>query len=227
MNTSALSVVAIVLSSVSIAALLWESPPMQDDEVAPVAPAPGADAAVLQRMEALSEENRKLRDRLAMLEVRPAPQRTPVLDGFVSKEEFDAFKDEVRAALSSPDALIGGSPRAATKFKEQVASTLSELRKAETVGKFRNKQESRVAGLDATMTKMDGWLGLTPQQSNSMRSALLAQYDREAELLRRWEAGEDSEVLGEVKASDRTAHRAALAEFLTPEQIQTFSSRGK
>ena len=51
------------------------------------------------------------------------------------------------------------------------------------------------------MPRIEAGLELAPDQSSQTRSALLARYDREAELTRCWEAGEDP--IGEIKRSDR------------------------
>ena len=59
-----------------------------------------------------------------------------------------------------------------------------------------------------------------------MRTALLNKFERESELIRRWEAGEDDEILGEQKASDRETLRVELSRFLSPEQLETYLSRG-
>jgi hypothetical protein len=57
-----------------------------------------------------------------------------------------------------------------------------------------------------------------------MRSALLAQYDREAELTRRWQAGEDPAVLGELERSDGEAHIAELAGLLSTAQFERYTA---
>ena len=52
------------------------------------------------------------------------------------------------------------------------------------------------------------------------------EYEREADILRRWEEGEGDEVLGSMKLNDREVHRTELAAFLTEEQLETYLSRG-
>ncbi|TDJ76782.1 MAG: hypothetical protein E2O39_02725 [Planctomycetota bacterium] len=224
------SFLALVLSAVALAAMLTTALSTEPRAVDPALPSAAAsDADILAQLKNLAEENRDLRDRLAILELIPASspsQRVPVTAGFVPKEEFEAFRDEVRLALASSGALDDDALTALPGFKKKVADTLSEIRHEEAVGKVRTRIEARLAKLDETMPRIDEWLELTPQQSSSMRTALLAQYDREAELVRRWEAGEDTEILGELKRSDREAHRNELAGFLTPAQLETYTSRG-
>ena len=189
---------------------------------------PGPD--LLARIGELAQENRELRDRLTSLELRPAPeQRAPVTGAFVSREEFDAFRDELLASLGGSRRLVEAShekppPMELEDFREHVAGVLYDIRKQEAVAKFRSLDE-RTAELDEDMPRFEEWLELTRDQSDRMRSVLLAQYEREADIIRRWEEGEDPEVLGAMKRNDREVHREELAEVLTPEQFETYTSR--
>lgn len=144
----------------------------------------------------------------------------------VTQEEFDAFRDEVREALAGGKALAAELTTGPEGFRDQVAESLTEILRDEAADKVRTWQEERLERLDETMPKVETWLELTPSQSDQMRSALLAQYDREAELTRRWEAGEDPVVLGELKLSDREAHLAQLELFLAPAQFESYSVSG-
>ncbi|MFT7678291.1 MAG: hypothetical protein ACI8QC_002277 [Planctomycetota bacterium] len=181
------------------------------------------------RVDELIEENRVLRERLTALELQPisnSGSRAPVSAGFVSQEEFDAFRKEMHEALEGDGGGVAKLASGPAGFKDQVASTLSEIRKEESVGQVRAWQEKRLERLDEAMPKIESWLELTSTQTSKMRSAILAQYDRETELTRRWEAGEDEEVIGEVKRSDREAHLSELGGFLTPSQLERYSARG-
>lgn len=183
------------------------------------------DSELLARVEALTEENQALRDRLSALELRPSPTpRAPVTDEFLPREEFDAFRDEVAEALASGGALARSTPKETALFKEQVASTLSEIRLEETQAAIQKKLDGRAAALDRTMLKLDSWLELTPHQSEAVRSELLARHERDSELMRRWKEGEDEEVLGEQKRIDHQNHRDELSRILTPQQLETYSS---
>jgi hypothetical protein len=185
--------------------------------------------SLLLRVEDLWDENRALRDRLSALELRPLPassSRVPVVTGFATLEEFEAFRDEVRELLDERKAIPAELANEPDGFKDHVASTLAEIRQEESVEKARAWQEEGLERLEESMPKFDTWLELTPYQSEQMRSALLVQYDRNAELTRRWEAGEDTQVLGEVKRTDREAHLTELSVFLTPEQLEVYSAPG-
>ena len=185
--------------------------------------------AEARKSELLSEEIQILRERITALEmapVEPLGSRTQAAGTLVEREEFDAFKESVREALAGRGAMAAKFESESEAFKDQVATTLNEIRKDEAVLEVRAKQERQIERLDASMPKIENWLALTPDQSTRMRSALLAKYDRDAELTRRWENGEDSEILGEIKRTNRETHLTELGQILTPSQLETYSSRG-
>jgi len=184
------------------------------------------------RLEELAAENRALGERLARLEIRPAPaaaRRAPLPTGLVTREELETFRDEVLAALGQPRSATGspGTPTGSVERKdlrEYVSEALTEIRKEEAAARFPSLEE-RAAELDETMPKLEAWLDLTREQSGRMRSALLSQYEREADVLRRWQEGADARVLATMKRDDREVHLAELAEILTPEQLEAYASR--
>ncbi len=228
-NPLLLSLVALVVGAAALVSTLLTSPSSNLRQETEALPAPDVEESLRLRIEELTAENRALSDRLSALELHPgsAPSsRAPAASAFVSQGEFDAFREEVRLALAGRSEIVEKIAADPEGFKDHVASTLSEIRKDEAVSKVRAKQETQLERLDETMPKIEQWLQLTPHQSNQMRSALLARYDREAELIRRWEAGEDPEALGELKRSDREAHHTDLSAFLTPAQLETYASRG-
>jgi hypothetical protein len=221
-------VVSLLALVVALAALVPQladrdpDAPRTADAAAPMAAA--REAGLLARID-------ELQHRLAALELHPAPPpvepRAPATDGLVTRADFDAFRAEVLDALAKRAVVEGASPAEAAALKEQLASTLSEIRKEESVAKVRSALEQRTAALDeVTMPKLEEWLGLSAHQSGEMRTALVERYEREADLTRRWEAGEDAAVLGEQKAADRDAYLQQLAVILTPEQYTTYTTRG-
>jgi len=191
--------------------------------------APVATTDLEARLDELSQENRDLRDRLAMLESTSViEERTPIADRFASQAEFEAFRDEVREALA---AASSGAPLtsslASPEFREQLTDTLGEIRQSEAEVAIQKKQDARIDGLDQRMPKLEEQLGLTADQSTRMRSALIAQIDRQAEMSRRWRAGEDSAVIGEIKRTDHQAHQDELASILTEQQLTTYSEQAR
>ncbi len=188
---------------------------------------PNADLEV--RLNDLAEENRALRDRLAMIESASViEERTPIAGRFASQADFEAFQDEVRDALA---ALSSGGPLASSfkspEFRDQLTDTLGEIRQTEAEVAIQKKLEARVEGLDRRMPKLEAQLGLTAEQSTLMRAALAAQIDRQAELSRRYTAGEDAAVLRELKLSDYNRHQEELAGFLTEEQLTTYRGQAR
>lgn len=228
-NQLLLPLLALAIGASALAlTLIDRNAPAPRDGASSGAVAYDAEGAFAARVEELIVENQALRKRLSALELQPVASsgsRTPVDAGYVAQEEFDAFRDEMLEALAGSKAMAAKLASGPDGFKDQVASTLSEIRKDEAFGKVRAWQEKRLDRLDQTMPKIETWLELTTNQSGKMRSALLAQYDREAELTRRWKAGEDAEVIGEVKRSDREAHITDLSGFLTPAQLERYSAQ--
>ena len=226
-NPLILSIVALVLCAVALATSLVNLTASETGgRTAPPEEVLVPDSELLARVETLTEENQALRDRLSALELRPLPTpRAPVTDEFLPREEFDAFRDEVADALASGGALARSTPKETALFKEQVASTLSEIRLEETQAAIQKKLDGRVAELDRTMQRLGSWLELTPHQSEAVRSELLARYERDADLMRRWKAGDDEQVLGEQKRIDHQTHLDELSQILSPQQLETYSSR--
>lgn len=182
-------------------------------------------------VQALKDENARLMERIVALENRPViggDSRIAIVDGFVSEEDFGAFREEVQRALETlgvgtSKAVGAGGPTA--EDVAMVTAVIDENQRRKNAAAARALEEKRLRGLDNTLAKMDDWLELTPQQSGDMRSALQTQMDRQAELTRRWKAGEDTGALGELKAGDREAHRTDLSAILSPEQLERYFAR--
>jgi hypothetical protein len=229
----AVSLIALAASAVALLSVLASPPAPAPESLARDATV--SDAALparlqdlLARMEELGEENRDLRDRLARLEVRPdSKPPAPDAEGLASQEELEALRDQLVELQMNSDALmtatgIPGEPETLReRFKASVADTLAEIRKEEAIRKVRAGHEERLAALDETMPRIEEWLDLTPYQSGEMRSALLAQHDRDTQLIEMWEQGVDETLLGEQKARNRDRFHNDLALFLSAEQLET------
>lgn len=232
-NQVLLPVAAIVLSAVALLSSLQGAGNIGAIEPAvdglAVEPAGGVNGVDSARVQILMDQNARLLERIVALESRPAggaESRIVAGGSFVAQEDFDAFREEMLGAL---EGLGAGRLTAARggDLENEVVGALSQIRKDERAAAARAMEEKRLRRLDDRMAKMDDWLGLTPQQSGEMRSALQTQMDRNAELTRRWKAGEDSDALGELKAGDQEAHRAELSAILTPDQLDRFFERGE
>lgn len=223
-----LLIAAVLLASATAGVTTWVLADAGEPNArGPAAEDAVANAALLARVDELAAENRELHQRLEGLELRPpaAPPSEPValdarepLGGYVSLDAFEEFQTEVRAKLSKQPQVATESP----EFKEQVASALVDVRKEENFEKVRKQQEARSARLDEDVEKVREWLDLEPYQADEMRQALLDQYEREDEVRRLWEEGEEGEVLGELKAAAGAAFRTDAEAILTPTQFETF-----
>ena len=220
-NALALALVALVVSLVALVGMLLGSRAEVDPQTGSVMPVERADAEVLARLDELVSELRGLRNRVDMLEAAPVrSSRAPAEEAVASKEEFDALKEEVRSVIQDQDGL----PVRSEVFQEQVAETLQKLQEEAADEKERLQYERRTSQVGNAVEKLDTRLDLTPAQANSMEVALLARYERQAELSQLWNQGGDLEVVGELKLADAVAFEAELASFLTIEQLELFQS---
>lgn len=131
----------------------------QDESPAPGA-APGEVAEVLSGLEELRKENQELRGRLAVLELRPTPQTGAPVGDFVSQEDFEAFRKEVRDSLAEQVPIL--PPPA--DLKAEVAGALQTVRKEESIERTRKAQKIRAAKLDQRIAGLTRRLGLDINQ---------------------------------------------------------------
>ncbi len=225
-NSLVVSLIALALSAFAVVTMFVRGP--LSNLAAPgsvQAAGSSSDGALSSRVEALVEENVAFRKRLSSLELSSAPsQGAPVVDTFVAREEFEVFRDEVLASLAKlPEMTTLQSP----EFEERLALALAEIRQEEALSAALENAEGRAGNVNRTIAILEPFLDLTPDQSNAMRAALLARFEREGEFLRRHAAGEDPEVLDELKASDREIYRKDLAAFLTPAQLDHMDRGGE
>ena len=107
-------------------------------------------------------------------------------------------------------------------MEEKIAVYLDKARMEEKVERAAGYRAKREANLERDVEKMTSWLDLTQNQADSLRSTLILQSEREAELLRLWEEGTDDQVLGEMKAADGQAFQDELSGFLSTDQLETY-----
>ena len=221
-NPLALSCAALAISLIALLGVMVNSGAPLTKESDAVAPDPGSTNQLLERIAELADESRALRNRIAMLESRPAAaQRVPVAVASVSPKELDAFKEEVQAELET----LSTSSIASTEgqvLEEKIAVYLDKARMEEKVERAAGYRAKREANLEGDVDKMTTWLDLTQNQADSLRSTLILQSEREAELLRLWEEGADDQVLGEMKAADGQAFQDELSGFLSTDQLETY-----
>jgi hypothetical protein len=217
---------ACVLSALAATGfLLFGSPAPQAQEQTLSLP---SDEGLTARIDAVVEENRRLRDRISMLEARPMEtQRAPITEDFVTRAELEALRQELLAQAADSGAQSADPLR----WKAQVAEALTQVRKDEAVQSTRNFQEKRLARLDDDLLIVQAKLQLEPSQTSALRPVLQAAYDREAEVRRLWESGVDPQMLADRKAGDLEMFRTDIGRVLTPTQLDTywatFSRAGK
>jgi len=191
------------------------------DEPARVIVAEAVDdgSELLARIDRLTMRNSDLQRRLEELEQRSVgSERTP-LGNFVSQAELEELRDEVRALQGGTSVALEEEPEV---FKDQIAGALTEIRRAEAIEKVKKYQEQREARLEQDLGKVSGWLELEEYQVAELRDSLVAQYAREDEQRRMWEAGESDEVLAERKQADGQIFWDEMRVVLTPEQYDTW-----
>ncbi len=111
------------------------------------------------------------------------------------------------------------------QFREQLGVALDEIRKTDLIDRAKVTQQKRIAALEPVLAKMQTRLGLSQPQVTQMRTALESKMERDADLTRRWEEGEDRESLGQVKTENRLAHQTELERILTPTQLELHRER--
>ncbi len=161
--------------------------------------------------------------RVAALEVQSAdPARTDasVADSSELRAELEALRDELRAALARLDS--GAADVSPEQLADQVAAVVETREKQEQIDAYSKYQSDREERLDQDMTFLGEKLGLVGDQSERLRSAILAQYEREAEQLRLWREGTSDELVGELKQQDGLLFDEELSGVLTDEQRSNF-----
>ena len=222
-NPLLLSCAALVLGLIALTGVIINSGTPLGQDSKSVAPTPGDTHHLQQRISELADETRALRNRIAMLESRPAvAQRTPVASASISSEEFDALKEEIQAELET----LSLSSTGEQALEEKIAVVLDQARNEEKAEKANSKRAKGEDRLERNVEKMTTWLGLTNNQADSLRSTMMLQKDREEEILRLWEEGADADVLGEMKAADGQAFQDELAGILSAEQLETYLGAG-
>jgi Spy/CpxP family protein refolding chaperone len=219
----ALSLVALAVAGTALAAALAD--PFGPRPVAAERPAAReAGRGSAEELAALREEVRTLRARLAELERDGmSPRRRPVAHESESSraEAESAGPPDARAVEA--DASSDGEADTLDAFRLEVAAALADVRERQAAAELRAIDE-RIRGLDARMPELEERLELTPDQSARLRSALTAKLDREADVVRRWGAGEAPEVLSELRRGDRAVHESELAEILGAAQLEVWAS---
>ena len=217
---SLLAVVLGTLSAVVTSSMLAQGPAPGREAAVPATPAAWSDSEHSDRLRELEIENQELRERLAIVELRLAStSRVPIVEG-VSKEELEAFEQDVWDRFAAEQNARAGT----LDLEVRVADALQSIRKQEQLEAIRRFQEKQARGLEDRLARLTRDLGLDDHQVNELRSIFTTQMERNRELTRLWQESADSQSLGEAKRLYAEEDRAAIERTLTPEQLATYRS---
>lgn len=217
MNTPAvLSALALAVSGSVLFVVLGQPPAA---EARPEAAGPDSDLAG--RLEALAAENEDLRARVQGLELVPAPTpREPVV-GYVSRDEFEAFRDEVLAALEAR----GGGKAAPKRIEDEVAVALDAIRRSEGISKATENLDKRSQDVDRRVQGWSRWLDLDESQAEQLSVLMEDRNAREREvLLSAKESGDGAGYEEQLQEIQRDFHRTVRT-MLSPEQEATMNQK--
>jgi hypothetical protein len=113
----------------------------------------------------------------------------------------------------------------------QALNSIRDGEKADQEDLARQRREEFLAGV---MENIAPRLNLTQSQSDDMYDVLNSKAEADAELGRRWKAGEDREAIGETKQLDEENHQNNLQGILSAtqytdygEMVRQYSKGGK
>ena len=216
-SPAVLSALALAVSGAALLVVLGDAPggEARTDAVGPEVDLSG-------RLEALAAENEKLRARVQSLELVPAPTPREPVAGYVSRDEFEAFRDEVLAALEGRE---GGKPTP-KGIQEEVAVALDAIRRDESFTKASSDLDKRAGTVDRRVQSWSKWLDLDDGQAEQLAVMMEDRDAREREVLlsakESGDAGDYQQQLREIELSYHTSVRT----LLTPEQEAQINQKG-
>ena len=218
-------VIVVLLGAGSAAVTSYLLNPSPTPALTPIRTAVDPSAELLGVVRELRDELATLNSRVDVLEVTPAER---VALGANTNQDFEA---EVRAWMAQQDSDL--SP-AVPVLHADVAQALNSIRdgeKADQEDLARQRREEFLAGV---MENIAPRLNLTQSQSDDMYEVLTSKAEADAELGRRWKAGEDREAIGETKRLDEENHQNNLQGILSAtqytyygEMVRQYSKGGK
>lgn len=196
--------------------------------VEPAAPSP--DAALLARLEELSRESADLRDRVALLELRPVGGAREEADEgeapYLTRAEFEAFREELEARLVRAGLVPGGAAGGDEGFQERVAESLKAIQKDRRTEALAGKLDDAARAVDEKwLPALREQLDLSAGQEPLVREAFLRKVDRDQELVRLWQEGNHTDQeLGAIKSDNEAALTEELSGILGPDQLERYQS---
>jgi len=188
---------------------------------------------LLTRLDEIGEAQLALGERLARLELEPAPsERAPIEQAVVSREEFDALQSEVRGGspgTNPASGAPGGDTETALptqQLSELVADSLNEIRGQEADQRRSARHQARIDNIEnKTLPGLNESLGLEAWQSDAMRTALLTRAESGIALEQLWEETGDYALMGEEKGNIQEQFVQDITVFLTVGQLDTYNEQ--
>jgi len=173
----------------------------------------------------LEEQIAALRARLDSLDAgalppdAAAPARVPA-DGD-TRSRLDRLEAELDELALRVDALsIRSRPTT-----EAVADAIEELEKERRVAKAEAELGRDRESIDERVTAWADWLDLDTVQTERLRTAFLAQSERDNELLLSWAAGTDEDAIRDMKRQNAEIHVQEIEQILNPDQLARFREK--
>ncbi len=189
------------------------------------APPPAVDGADLielrTEMQELARTNRRLQERLDVLETRPAVVHVPAAPAEVAAET-------VREVEVEPPPPVADRNERPVVLKEQVSEALQAIRAEEERQREEDREKRRQERTEEQLARLAQELGLNAYQTNQLRDAMAKQREK-------WDAARESvrengdwEGIRTAMEKVREEMNVTLGTFMTREQIDKFneSARG-
>lgn len=212
-----LLVVAVVVSTLAAASMGYllsrrpDAPPSVEPARESVdVPERASTLGVGVQLEDMRREIDELRSRVARLEQRGEPHRSPAGDWATRQELEELKKLEDKGAIERTPS--------ADEFKLRVAEAMSALEK----DKVQDRLEKAAARLDERVAWLTDKLQLNGYQASEMRSILGTFDAQSAVLVQMWQDGVADEILGETKRSNEEEFEAGIQRVLSPEQVEAY-----
>ena len=206
-------VIVVLLGAASAAVTSYLLNPSATPAPTPIRTAVDPSAELLGVIRELRDELAKVNSRVDVLEVTPAER---VALGANTNQDFEA---EVRAWMAQQNP---GRGPAVPVLHADVTQALNNIRAGEKADQEDLDRQRREEFLAGAMESIAPRLNLTQSQSDDMYEVLNAKAEADAELGRRWKAGEDREAIGESKRLDEDNHQNNLQGILSATQYTDY-----
>lgn len=182
----------------------------------PGAPAESSAESTIE-LEALQEQLATLTRRLDMLEASGSLQgRMPV-----GSSELPIANEELEEAVA---AVLKKQSSSGSGVQELVANTLTQIRDQEALDAEIQREQRRADAMQRRIDKLTEDLGLYPDQASKMFDVLTNEETKRNELRDAMRNGTaDFSTMRDDMRSLRDESQAAIAEFLSPEQLEKYN----